>query len=104
MRQNRRRVPSSPRHQALQEADLAFEILTTSVVGSIVPHVLSGGRGRSAGLTRLPPALQDLQGAFNARFRTEGLVRQNADRVQTLGIPARLPRLRHRQESPTKRA
>ena len=74
----------------LKATDLAFNILATSVLGSIAEHVLSG---RSAPATakafapaaeaggvpalrpsqlsdRLPPALRDLRGAFNMPGRT----------------------------------
>jgi hypothetical protein len=70
--------------QPLGQRDFAFSILATSVVGSIVEHVLSGGgiptaqaqvtqpqttsggaAPRSMSFMRgLPPALKDLQGAF----------------------------------------
>ena len=71
--------------QPLGQTDFAFSILATSVVGTIVEHVLTGGgipqakaqaaqpqtgtggvAPRSMGFARrLPPALKDLQGAFN---------------------------------------
>jgi len=86
----------------LKDTDLAFNILATSVLGSIAEHVLRGGGGAPAtvlvatpeddpnrtppggqplSFPRLPPALQDLQGAFNPPvaptapqdFRIEGL-------------------------------
>jgi hypothetical protein len=71
----------------LKENDLAFNILATSVIGSIAEHVLRGGGVPTAAalvatgpdaqiqlapnaprlkLERLPPALRDLQGAFRA--------------------------------------
>jgi hypothetical protein len=94
----------------LKETDLAFNILATSVIGSIAEHVLSGGAltgaaalsaapplaiapGQAApaafvaGTKRLPPALRDLQGAFNApspllqRLRTEGIRPEGAASV-----------------------
>lgn len=70
--------------EPLKETDLALNVLATSVLGSIVEHVLSG-RGLTAAaarftqikrpdrptgpslgvrIPRLPPALRDLQGAF----------------------------------------
>jgi hypothetical protein len=65
----------------LKPTDLAFNILTTSVLGSILEHVASGSGGASAtaqlGSTetafapaqaspRLAPALRELRGAFTA--------------------------------------
>jgi mono/diheme cytochrome c family protein len=75
----------------LQETDLAFNILATSVLGSIAQHVLTNGGDLLAAAAqvapspteqtpasmqpgpldqssprRLPPSLRDLQGAFNA--------------------------------------
>jgi mono/diheme cytochrome c family protein len=68
----------------LKEKDLVFNILTTSVIGSIAEHVLEGSFASNArvaaaptspspgatpsslGLRGLPPALKDLPGAFNA--------------------------------------
>ena len=93
----------------LRETDLAFNVLATSVVGSIAQHVLSGGgdvlasaarvaqaqAGEAAPASgparpprpaRLPPSLRDLQGAFNVPApllegsKTEG--------VQAAGVPA----------------
>lgn len=69
--------------QPLGETDKAFNILATSVLGSIVEHVLTGGGAHAAAaqiaqrqlapgtavpraMTRLPPSMKDLQGAFNA--------------------------------------
>ena len=67
----------------LGETDLAFNILATSVIGSIAEHQLNIGGGPAAAAAadvaaalpkafppsqlsgRLPPALRDLQGAFN---------------------------------------
>jgi hypothetical protein len=69
----------------LEADDLAFNVLATSVIGSISEHLLSGG-GLTAASTRsavgpvagprsqptlgpqlrLPPSLRDLQGAFKA--------------------------------------
>jgi mono/diheme cytochrome c family protein len=93
----------------LQETDLAFNILATSVVGSIAQHVLSGGGdvlaaaaqvaqaqagqespasgpARPPSPTRLPPSLRDLQGAFNAPAPLlEGLKMEG---VQPPGVPA----------------
>jgi mono/diheme cytochrome c family protein len=95
--------------QPLQETDLAFNILGTSVIGSITQHALSGGgnvltaaaqvaqvqggqEAPASGLarppspTRLPPSLRDLQGAFNTpaplleQLKTEG--------IQAPGVPA----------------
>ncbi len=93
----------------LQETDLAFNILATSVIGSIAQHTLTGGgdvmaaapqaapaptaSGRAGapdalGPTRLPPALRDLQGAFNAPVPVpENLESQKADSLRTLGLP-----------------
>jgi hypothetical protein len=66
----------------LKANDLAFNVLATSVLGSIAEHAISAGgllsvSARAAGpvargpltnavpnLTRLPPSLRDLQGAF----------------------------------------
>jgi hypothetical protein len=70
----------------LKETDLVFNILATSVIGSIAEHVLEGGGLAAAnarvaaapgaasaaaspsalGVRGLPPALKDLPGAFNA--------------------------------------
>jgi hypothetical protein len=58
----------------LKQTDLAFNILATSVIGSIAQHLLSGGglrvgpvaqADRQLTLPQLPPSLRDLQGAFN---------------------------------------
>jgi mono/diheme cytochrome c family protein len=70
----------------LKDTDLAFNVLATSVLGTIAEHVVSGSGVPTASamvatktgaqpsvsparsrpkLTRLPPALRDLQGAFN---------------------------------------
>jgi hypothetical protein len=83
----------------LKETDLAFNILATSVIGSIAEHVLTGGgllgnnellpgpikvgvvpvapNGQTSPLQKvlkLPPPLRELQGAFNAPARlAEGL-------------------------------
>ena len=86
----------------LKETDLAFNILATSVIGAIAEHTLIGSgttlsgmvaaqvdnrapitpRGPQLEIPRLPPALRDLQGAFNApalpgqprlEFHIEGL-------------------------------
>jgi hypothetical protein len=69
----------------LNETDLVFNILATSVIGSIAEHALEGGgltanvrvaaaplspsltaSASSLGLRALPPSLKDLAGAFNA--------------------------------------
>jgi hypothetical protein len=69
----------------LNETDLVFNILATSVIGSIAEHTLEGGgltanarvaaapmspslaaSPASLGLRGLPPSLKDLAGAFNA--------------------------------------
>ena len=76
--------------EPLKETDLALNVLATSVIGSIVEHVLSGrglpaaaarftqikradrpSEGPNIGLRipRLPPALRDLQGAFRTPLR-----------------------------------
>lgn len=96
----------------LKETDLAFNILATSVLGSIAEHVLTGGAmvasapmaapataaaqaqvppgevvlapAQASG--RLPPALGDLQGAFNAPDSSaEGAGTQRAPEP---GVPA----------------
>jgi hypothetical protein len=84
----------------LQTNDLAFNVLATSVIGSIGEHLLSGGLfaaparalvgpvaiGQSAlaarlpSLPRLPPSLRDLQGAFR-------LPASLADALKAQGIP-----------------
>jgi mono/diheme cytochrome c family protein len=71
--------------QPLKKNDFAFNILKTSVAGSIIEHFLTGGGGAPAAAARvaqaqsaagptgaatppplpLPPALRELQGAFN---------------------------------------
>jgi hypothetical protein len=88
----------------LETDDLAFNVLATSVIGSISEHLLSGG-GLTAANTRsmvgpvarpqtqptlgaqlrLPPSLRDLQGAFKAPPNlAEALKKEGA---QALGIP-----------------
>jgi mono/diheme cytochrome c family protein len=78
----------------LKETDLVFNILATSVIGSIAEHVLQGGglasnarvaaapspsaasataSASSLGLRPLPPSLKDLTGAFNAPAAIQGV-------------------------------
>ncbi len=55
----------------LKDPDLAFNVLATSVLGSIVQHAISPSataqetQGINPELAALPPALQDLKGAFH---------------------------------------
>jgi processive rubber oxygenase RoxA-like protein len=90
----------------LKETDLAFNVLATSVLGSITEYVLSGGSGAPAtaarvaqvaqsptapaptaegvpGPTRLPPSLRELQGAFNAPT-----AEMKMESVPAPGVPA----------------
>jgi hypothetical protein len=89
----------------LKTNDLAFNVLATSVIGSIAEHVLSGGGllaasartaagpvaqpqtgpARQLGLPRLPPSLRDLQGAFRAPANLSGVLRPEG--LQLPGIP-----------------
>jgi mono/diheme cytochrome c family protein len=94
----------------LQETDLAFNILTTSVVGSIAQHVLTNGGDLLAvaqvapsqaeqspasmqpgspdqpSSRRLPPSLRDLEAAFNAPASL--LENLKTESIQTPGVPA----------------
>ena len=90
----------------LKQSDLAFNILATSVVGSIAEHALNGGgllagaaRMTAApvaqaqavqpprpGLSRLPPSLRDLQGAFKPPANPSGAL--SSEGLQPQGIPA----------------
>jgi mono/diheme cytochrome c family protein len=92
--------------QPLGETDTAFNILATSVIGSILEQSLRGGSSPSPGalvatgaaiqlqngphfdLKRLPPALRDLQTAFHppAANATASDLLQNL-RIQGLVIP-----------------
>ena len=97
--------------QPLQETDRAFNILSTSVIGSIAQHILSGGGNvltaappvaqqtaqapasgpadlavRPPAPARLPPSLRDLQGAFNAPVPPQQDL--STERLLTLGVPA----------------
>jgi hypothetical protein len=83
----------------LEADDLAFNVLATSVIGSISEHLLSGG-GLTAANTRsavgpvvgpqfqptlgpqlrLPPSLRDLQGAFKAPPNLAEVLRAQAGR------------------------
>jgi hypothetical protein len=88
----------------LEADDLAFNVLATSVIGSISEHLLSGG-GLTAASTRsavgpvagpqsqptlgpqlrLPPSLRDLQGAFKAPPNLAEVLKKEG--APSLGIP-----------------
>jgi hypothetical protein len=89
----------------LNQTDQAFNILATAVIGSIAEQALRGGASPSAAalvatgldtqiqnapdalglkLTRLPPALRDLQSAFHAPTIP---ARQPAFRIQGIPVP-----------------
>jgi hypothetical protein len=90
----------------LEANDLAFNVLATSVIGSIAQHVLSGG-GLSAANTRsmvgpvarsqtqrtlvpqlrLPPSLRDLQGAFKAPPNLAEVLKKEGAQIQGIPLP-----------------
>jgi hypothetical protein len=101
--------------QPLEETDLAFNVLATSVLGSIIEHVLSGGglptaaarvaqaeTGQAAAAQttparrqpppeRLPPALRELEGAFRAPANLPRGVRPQAMRPPGAPAPEAAP-------------
>ncbi len=96
----------------LEDNALAFDILATSVIGSIAEHAVLGGGAVSAvvaaasdaqaqggqgvpllKLNRLPPALRDLQGAYHAPALPQITTAKPLEfRFQGLPIPVPAPR------------
>jgi len=72
----------------LKETDLAISVLSTSVLGSIIQNYIplaattQEAQAKQLKEFRLPPALQDLKGAFNAPSQTGPSGKANAPTTQ----------------------